>query len=224
MKTTIRIFSVLTAILLTSQVFAFAGGDGFNGIITYAVTIEGDDLDAATKAQMPSEMVMYYRDNLVRMEQVSPMYSIASITNTNDESVIILMDMMGQKFAVKQSAEELKEAKGEIEDDVKPEVKLINETKVIAGYTCKKAEVTQDGETMEVYYTNEISVPENENAQNSIEGIDGMLMEFTINQQGMLMTMTVKEVKKTKVKKSFFNIPSDYEIKTMDEFKTMFGG
>jgi len=77
---------------------------------------------------------------------------------------------------------------------------------------------------MEVYYTDEISVPQVETAQNSIEGLDGMLMEFTIVQEGMTMTMSVQEVKKSKVKKHLFTIPSDYEEKSMEEFRTMFGG
>jgi GLPGLI family protein len=224
MKTTFKFFILCAGLLLTASSLVKAGGDGFEGVIKYAIEVEGEELDAATKAQMPSEMVMYYKESLIRMEQVSPMYSIASVSNVADGSVIILMDMMGQKFAVKQSAEDVEKAKEDVGDEEKPEINFLDETKEIAGYTCKKAEVTQNGETMEVYYTNEISVPKNENAQNSIEGIDGMLMEFTIVQQGFSMTMTVKEVNKTKVKKTMFTIPPDYEVKTMEEFQTMFGG
>lgn len=224
MKTTLKFFILCAGLLLTASSLVKAGGDGFEGVIKYAIEVEGEELDAATKAQMPSEMVMYYKESLIRMEQVSPMYSIASVSNVADGSVIILMDMMGQKFAVKQSAEDVEKAKEDVGDEEKPEINFLDETKEIAGYTCKKAEVIQNGETMEVYYTNEISVPKNENAQNSIEGIDGMLMEFTIVQQGFSMTMTVKEVKKTKVKKTMFTIPPDYEVKTMEEFQTMFGG
>ena len=224
MKTTFKFFMLCAVVLFAASSLVKAGGDGFEGVIKYAIEVGGDELDAATKAQMPSEMVMYYKESLVRMEQVSPMYSIASISNVADGSVIILMDMMGQKFAVKQTKEDVEDAKAEVGDEEKPEINFIDETKEIAGYTCKKAEVTQNGETMEVYYTDEISVPQNENAQNAVEGIDGMLMEFTINQQGMTMTMTVKEVKKSKVKKTMFTVPPDYEVKTMEEFQMMFGG
>lgn len=228
MKTTLKTFAILAVILFSANTFALATFDGFEGIIKYKIEIEGDDIDATTKAQMPNEMIMYYKGSLIRSEQVSPMYSMASISNTEDESVIILMDFMGQKFAVKQLKEDLEEIEEELEieeeETEKPEINYIDETKEIAGYTCKKAEITQDGETMEVYYTDEISIPLTKDSQNSIEGLEGTLMEFTIVNEGMTMTMTVKEVKKTKVKKTMFTIPSDYEIKSMDEFKGMFGG
>jgi GLPGLI family protein len=224
MKTKFKILSILAVILFSANTLSMAAFDGFEGMIKYKIEYEGEGLDATTKAQMPGEMIMYYKGDLIRSEQVSPMYSMASISNIEDGSVIILMDFMGQKFAVNQSAEDIEELKADEEEPEKPEIKYIDETKVIAGYTCKKAEVIQDGETMEVYYTDEISVPQTETAQNSIEGLDGMLMEFTIINEGMTMTMSVQEVKKSKVKKHLFTIPSEYEIKTMEEFKTMFGG
>lgn len=226
MKTRFKVLSILAVVIFAANTLSMAAYDGFEGMIKYKIEYEGEGLDATTKAQMPGEMIMYYKDDLIRSEQVSPMYSMASISNVEDGSVIILMDFMGQKFVVKQSGEELEAAKdeAEAEEPAKPEIKYIDETKVIAGYTCKKAEVIQDGETMEVYYTDEISVPQVETAQNSIEGLDGMLMEFTIVQEGMTMTMSVQEVKKSKVKKHLFTIPSDYEEKSMEEFRTMFGG
>ena len=55
------------------------------------------------------------------------------------------------------------------------------------------------------------------NDNNGFKGINGMLMQYTVVQQGLTMTMTVKEVKKAKVKGGLFVIPDDYEVKTMEE-------
>jgi GLPGLI family protein len=130
---------------------------------------------------------------------------------------------MGMKIAVNQTKEEIEKNKAEagLQD---PIIKILDETKVIAGYKCKKAEVTTGEEVIEVYYTEEIAVPAGMNDDNGFKGINGMLMQYTINQQGMIMTMTAKEVKKAKVKGGLFLIPDDYDVKTMEELGGMFGG
>ena len=194
----------------------------FEGTVKYSIDVQGENIDAATRAQMPTEIGVYYKANKMRTEMITPMYSIISLSNIADGTMTQMFEMMGQKFYVVQTAEDL--AKMKAEDSGKPEVKLIDETKVIAGYNCKKAEITKDGETMEVFYTNEIKVPFDKNSQYQVEGIEGVLLEYVMEQQGMTMTFKVKEVKKGKLSGSLFTVPSDFQKKTMDELNTMFGG
>ena len=148
---------------------------------------------------------------------------MASISDMEDGSTIVLIDAMGMKVAVNQSKEEI-EANIEEAGLEDPEINFIEETKEIAGYTCKKAEVTSGEDMIEVYYTNEINVPKGMNDNNGFKGIEGVLMEYSVVQEGMVMIMTVKEVKKGKVNKGMFLIPDDYEIKTAEELGGMFGG
>lgn len=225
MKTTIKLFFVLVAISLSTAGFAQKAKKvkTFSGIITYDITYEGEDLDAATTAQLPTQIVVSLNGNKVRNEQVSAFYSMASISDLEKGSAIILIDAMGMKIAVNQTKAEIDKNKAEA--DLKdPAIKILDETKMIAGYKCKKAEVSMDEEVMEVYFTDEILVPEGMNDNSGFKGINGMLMQYTVNQQGLLMTMTVKEVKKAKVKAGLFLIPDDYEIKTMEELGGMLGG
>ena len=53
---------------------------------------------------------------------------------------------------------------------------------------------------MEIYYTDEFNVPEKINELNGFKGIKGILMEYSMTQQGLTMTMTAKELKAGKVK------------------------
>ncbi|MCW8967457.1 MAG: hypothetical protein OQK43_02785, partial [Flavobacteriales bacterium] len=76
-------------------------------------------------------------------------------------------------------------------------------------------------EAMVVYYTDEISGTKT-NAQ--FKGLQGFLMEYTIENQGMTMTIAVKEVKEEKISNAEFTIPSDYESMTEEEFKKQMGG
>ncbi|PLX06745.1 MAG: hypothetical protein C0596_13635 [Marinilabiliales bacterium] len=195
----------------------------FKGVITYGITYEGEEMDATTQAQLPTEVVVSILGQKVRNEQISAFYSMASISNLEDGSAIVLIDAMGMKIAVNQTKEDI-DANIEEAGLEDPVINYLDETKEIAGYTCKKAEVTSGDEVIEVYYTEEINVPEGMNDTNGFKGINGLLMEYSVVQEGMIMIMTVKEVKKGKVNKGMFVIPDDYEIKTMEELGGLFGG
>jgi len=225
MKTTFGLLCILLS--LSMSIFGHAQKakkvKSFGGIVTYDITYEGEDIDATTLAQLPSQLVVSISGNKIRNEQISPFYSMASISNLDDGSTIVLIDMMGMKIAVNQTKEDMEKNLEEagIED---PVINILDETKVIAGYNCKKAEVTTGEDMVEVYFTEEVVVPAGINDQNGFKGINGLLMEYTVNQQGMVMTMTVKEVKKAKVKAGMFVIPDDYEIKTVEELGGLLGG
>lgn len=225
MRTTFKLLLVFVAVSLSCASYAQKAKKvkTFGGVVTYDITYEGEDIDEATKAQLPTQIVVSMKGQKVRNEQVSAFYSMASISDLGNGSAIILIDAMGMKVAVNQSKEDIDKNKADagLQD---PIVKILDETKVIAGYTCKKAEVTTGEETIEVYFTEELAVPAGMNDGNGFKGINGMLMQYTINQQGMIMTMTAKEVKKAKVKPVLFLIPDDYEVKTMEELGGMFGG
>ncbi|HOZ29282.1 MAG TPA: DUF4412 domain-containing protein [Bacteroidales bacterium] len=225
MKTTFGLLCILLSLSITISGYAQKAKKvkSFGGIITYDITYEGEGIDATTLAQLPSQLVVSINGNKIRNEQISPLYSMSSISNFDDGSTIVLIDMMGMKIAVNQSKEEMEKnlAEAGIKD---PEIKILDETKVIAGYNCKKAEVTTGEDVVEVYFTDELIVPAGINDQNGFKGINGLLMQYTVNQQGMIMTMTVKEIKKAKVKSGMFVIPDDYEIKTAEELGGMLGG
>lgn len=223
MKTTIKLLFVLVALSVAVSGFSQKKVKPFKGSVTYEIAYDGDEMDAATQAQLPTEIVVSILGQKVRNEQISSMYTMASVADLEDGSTIILIDAMGMKIAVNQTKEEI-DANIEDAGMEDPVIKLLDETKVIAGYKCKKAEVISGEEVIEVYYTEEVAVPAGMNDNNGFKGINGLLMEYTIDQQGMIMIMTAKEVKKGKVGKGLFVIPDDYEIKTMEELGGMFGG
>ncbi len=223
MKTSMKLLFVVIAVVISVTGYSQKKSKPFKGVITYGITYEGDEIDATTQAQLPTEIVVSVLGNKVRNEQISAFYSMASISDMEDGSTIVLIDAMGMKVAVNQSKEEI-EANIEEAGLEDPEINFIEETKEIAGYTCKKAEVTSGEDMIEVYYTNEINVPKGMNDNNGFKGIEGVLMEYSVVQEGMVMIMTVKEVKKGKVNKGMFLIPDDYEIKTAEELGGMFGG
>jgi GLPGLI family protein len=129
------------------------------------------------------------------------------------------MDMMGQKTAIKQPLDE-NTASGSFGFEAEGGTfKATSETKTIAGYKCIKGIYTmpiEDGEpamTVELWYTTGLSNPQ----LNS--DIPGMVMEFTMDMEGMKMQFTISAISKETVADSMFEIPAGYTIKTEEEFQ-----
>jgi len=227
MKTLVKVLCVVMALLVSFSVSAQKKEKAFVGSIKYTITYE--DLDPQYKGQVPTEMVTYVgKKGEVRADQVSPVYTMGAIT-LEDGSAIILIDVMGQKLATQQTKEDVEKAKSEAKEsgalkDSEPVVEKTDETKTIAGYKCTKYNVTTDGETMEVFVTEDIPMPDNYYENSQVKGVKGVPMQYTMTTQGMNMTMTAKEVKKGGVNSSMFMITDDYQKLSPEEFSKMLGG
>lgn len=209
---------LLLAVCLTAATtVATYAQKSFEGSVKYSIAY-GDMPEEMKQyeSMLPKEMVMKIKGDKSRMEQNSAMGSNITITDDKAKKVTVLVNMMGQKVAIEQNIENNEEEK-------MPEIKYLDETKKIAGYTCKKAEISHPDmdETMTVYYTDEI-VGTKTNAQ--FKGLNGFLMEYSMSNQGMEMTITASEVKETKISNAEFTIPDDYEKMTQEEFQKKMGG
>ncbi|MCO6499168.1 MAG: DUF4412 domain-containing protein [Vicingus serpentipes] len=217
MKKLVSTFILSVLIIATSNVFA---QKAFEGTITY--NIEYEDLPEEMEgyeAMLPKETLMKIKGAKTRTEQNTTMGSTISIYDGDAETSTTLMNMMGNKVAIKMNKEELK--KQEPKQD--PKITYMDETKEIAGYKCKKAEITygEKSETLTVFYTEEINAQE---AKSQYKGLKGFPMQYEIHNQGIKMVMTVKEVNQEKVASVEFTTPEDYQTMTMEEFQKMMGG
>jgi len=224
MRRLTSILFILTLILSTVSVNAQKKAKPFTGTISFNIAFEGRELEPSEKAQMPTEIKTYYgKDNMIRTDQITAMGSVSTISNTKTNESTVLFDMMGQKMAVKSTKKEYDESI----KDLKYDVTFTDETKIILGYKCKKATVKdKDGKEMIVYYTEDLNV-KNPNANNpAFKEIKGIALEYTqaTADEELTLHLTAKEVKKGKIKKSMFTIPSGYKTITKEEFKSMIGG
>jgi GLPGLI family protein len=104
------------------------------------------------------------------------------------------------------------------------EVELVNETKEIMGYKCKKAIITTaDDQESVVWYTEEI-VPDYRSGQYLYEEIPGVPLQMEATWGKMHMTMVAFEYKKKlkKPEKLFdMEVPNGYTLRTAEEMKAM---
>ena len=224
MKKILFAFSILLCGLFFNAYASVAGGP-FEGVITFKITYPDNKLSESQMAMFPKVVTVSIKGSKARTDlQMSGMATV-EITDYVEKTKVALINMMGQKYAIKQTAAEIAK---EMEKEAKPTIQLTSETKVIAGYTCKKAIITvNEGSskgTFEVYYTNDLGTKMSNFDNPLYKDIDGVLMEFSQKAQIGSMKFSATSVEKKGLSAKDFEIPSDYTLTTQDELKSKFGG
>lgn len=202
------------------------------GKVTYTITLpetkKGEDNMLAMA--MGKEQVIYFKGKKSRIETKTQMGEVVVLSNGEDKSFFTLMNLMGQKIAMKAEETDMEMIKEVIGGDAaqkaqQPEVKMTKETKKIAGYKCMKAIViypSAKGEKIEgeVWFTDEIGFAGPREFK--LKEIEGFPMEFSYVARDMKIKMTCVNVEAVTVADEQFVVPDDYTIKTMMEM--MSGG
>ncbi len=216
--------SFVLCIALFSSISVMSGKP-FEGVITFKITYPDNKFSESQLAMFPKVLTVSIKGTKARTDlQMSGMNTV-EITDYNDKTKVALLNMMGQKYAIKQTTAEIEK---EMSQAGTTTVELSAETKVIAGYTCKKAVITvnDDGakSTFEVYYSNELGT-KMANFDNPLyKDIDGVLLEFLLKNRDVNMKFTATSIEKKSLPAKDFEIPSDYTLTTQDELKSKFGG
>lgn len=210
--------ALLSTVTLSAQIF--------EGIVVYTISFENSGLPPEAIAMLKgAESTVYIKADKRRIDMNTAMQSTITVVDGKAKTVTTAMDIMGQKYLIKMNQNDLNKEKAEAPVT---SIKYLDETKVIAGYKCKKAEVTmkmKEGkeQTFIVFYTDQIPTSETKNV---FEGLKGMPLEYSIAQGGINMTFSTKSIEKVAVPDSKFELAKDgYKETTMEELqKAMMGG
>ena len=225
MKKLLTGFTMVFIAMVTLMPLAKAQKNPFIGTVVYDVTVIGDVPDQA-KSMMPTEMTMKVSPDKMITVIHSSMMDIKNVFDAPAQVSNTLMDMMGQKFNIKNTAADLADQKKKA--GLTMTVKPTTETKTITGYNCKKAIMTvksnQSAEqTFDVYFTDGFDISKF-NFALTLPEVDGLPLEFTMAQGPFSLKMTARSVKKENIAASEFVIPTDYKQVTTEQLKAMFGG
>lgn len=219
-KTTILLFAVT---IFLSSCAVFQGGSKsstFEGKIKYQIDLQDNNLPPEALATMPTTSTVYVKGSKSLTEMISTMLSRKTIKDAETMTATTLLEVLGQKFAIAQSKEELMEQSQEA-----PKLEFTENTKTILDYEAKEVLVTpKDGETYSVFYTPEIVV-ENHNFDSPVfSKINGLPLEFSIHSEQLKMKFTVTEIERKKISDEMFIIPEGFQKVTQEELQMMFGG
>lgn len=218
-----KIFLTLTISFMTCALFAQLK----EGHIAYKIETSTDnpDMQMAVGMMQGSTMEVYFKESFTRGEfKMGAMMTMTTISNETTGDVLMLMSgMMGQTAVKSNSKETAKDTVLNKKPNV--DVTLTGETKVIEGYTCKKALITDEEGTISTFwYTEDIRAAKGGQSYLS-EDVPGFPMQFEMNNNGMKMTMTVTKVE-TKISgkpSELFDmtIPTGYTEMSLDQMKQM---
>jgi GLPGLI family protein len=95
-----------------------------------------------------------------------------------------------------------------------PDIKYLDDTKEIAGYTCHRAQITgANGNTTDVYYTDQL--PAYEGKKGEYKGLKGFPLEFSSNDRGMTIKFSAISVTKQALTDDVFAVPAGYTLQAM---------
>lgn len=192
------------------------------GMIEYDITYPGAQQDDLMAGLMPSEMKLHFKDNKTYGELSAGMgmFCTALVSNPDKKLLTQTVKVMNKKFmhtADNKAVDQL------IDEQPKMKIDFVNETKKIAGYTCKKAIITMADtkEKFEVFYTRDIKI-KNPNWFLPFREIDGVLMEYKLKRYNVEMKFTAKTVSNVSIDDKIFEPPTDYKSISQKEMDEMF--
>ncbi|MEM9896305.1 MAG: DUF4412 domain-containing protein [Bacteroidota bacterium] len=192
----------LTLVLFfASCVFSAAYSQDFEGTILYEASYQ--NLTPEMKKMLPDQnpqSVFSFKGNKTKMEMEMMGMKMVVLSDLEKNTSISYTDVMGQKF----------KATTPIDDSDKVEITLVDgETKKIAGYLCKKAIMKQpEMPDVEVYYAEDLKSSAISSMLSQFGKLAGIPLEYQIQQQGITMTFSAKEVKRQSLSNSIFNPPA----------------
>jgi len=190
-----------------------------HGVVHYAVDYRDTDLSAEEISMLPSEASILFKDDLMRMN-MSMGLGMESAVVVQKDQVHVLMDVMGNKFALRTTREEiLQDTDGNKPFALK---QMTDEFKDIAGYRCRRAVLSAPGqEDMTVWFTDRLKSSATWYYQ--LDGIDGFPMEFDLTTTGMAVRMTAKSVSEELPGEAEFTVGKEFKILTEEELNKMMG-
>jgi len=216
----IRKWSGYTAFLLLANVLLSgygckhkgAGGSA-EGKVVYEISYPDTIKQGPMAAMLPKEMTLYFKDDKTNAEFKMGMGLIVTsfMSDAGEKKFSTLFKGFGKKSAMILDEESVKK---NFIDRVDLKLVETGATKDVAGIKCREVNVTDSTDnTYQIYYTEDINL-ESPNWCTPYRDIDGVMLEYCVKVNNMVMNLKAKSVVFEKVDSTVFIVPPDYEIIT----------
>ncbi len=221
-----KIHCVLALLFLSNLVVAqktkISSGKAFYEISYLNLTPE----IAKMGSTLPSNATVYFRSGKSRVEIPIADGKMIIISDPESKSFLLCMNRMGEKIAMQKSEQEIQKMQNEIYPQNKiPKISITysSDTKIIAGFQCKKATINTiiNGDTLAniCWYCEDLPKIKSGNESDKLfEEINGFLMEYTADQNGTKIKMSVRKIVVEDVPETLFKLPSGYKLITEPDF------
>ena len=216
------VLSIISIGFLTTAFFTIPSCKGIlskdSGTIAYEITYPDSMKGDMMTSMLPSKMQLKFIPGFVLNEFKAGMGIITAtiIANEEDKTLISLFKVIDKKYALVYTPQE---TKAEMLKMPKFTIAFENETKMVAGYKCKKAVLTQTDKPQNVfpvYYTSDIQL-KNPNWNLPYSDVPGVLMEYPIQHKDIFMILKAKKVTLEAPDDSQFSVSKEYKVVKKDE-------
>ncbi len=206
---------ILSFLLFNALVFTSFGQET-EGYLQYSISVQAVDTSLKAKQQAGmlrnSQMKIYFSPKFSRVDfDMGEMYQLSAVVNLETNRTISLMSGAIGKLATRTMTSDT--------TAVEPEapvasIELLEDTKVILEYNCKKAVLTINGLESTYWYTDEIDIDlSGQQIMNPL--IPGFPLEFYTVSEGVMMHFTASNIKfelENKEEVFYTDIPLGYVL------------
>jgi len=180
------------------------------GIIEYSVVYTSNKSSIPTNL-LPKKVTLKFKahKSITSIDGFMGMFCLSNICDFRKYTNTMILKVMDSKYYYPGSKYEPPFFFDGLKDiDVKP----VADTKVIAGFMCKKAVVTYKNANrpaFDIYYTDQIKI-KNPNKSNPFNTINGVLVQFNITMNNIEMHLTATRYRNENISDDLFKVPDDY--------------
>lgn len=193
------------------------------GYISYSVDVDSDEPAAAFLSVGTSLQVAFKGNRTKALATVGGgTGTVQVVVDHKAKKGLSLINMLGEKKAVKISESRLDEAMGELEGVDNP-MRRTDDTKEIAGYTCQKILMKdrESGANIILYVTSKIKPANDPFAQLIHKELKGFPLQIIVRQDGTTVRLTADKVTSRTPSDGAFSlsIPEGYELVSEKELE-----
>lgn len=176
--------------------------------IDYNITLDDvTGLDNATVEMFKSTIkTVYIKGNQSRVDFISPSFIQSVIYDKRTGNAVILREIGGNKFLTKLDKAAWDKSNNKFEN---LKTNLLDETKVILGYECKKAVLLlTDGTTLDLFYATNY-IPSVKEFEYQFKDVPGFVLEYeSQDKSGKKIKYTATKINLNPIATSKFDIPT----------------
>lgn len=203
-------FIAFSFFLVTSCDKLISDGRVNEGEIEFDVSYPKMSSDNFMIDVLPDKMVLTFQEDryITEITAGMGMFRTNFMSDADNMELTQLVKLLNKKHKLTLNQDGVKEM---LEKNPKYKVEFTNETKEIAGYHCKKANITTSGdETFSVFYTEDINI-KTPNWATPYHEINGVLLEYQMEKYDLCMRFTATNVTTIEVEDELFESFNDYE-------------
>lgn len=212
---------ILTLTLALFAVSAQAQSALSDGYISYSISLDSDVPAAAFLSMGASLELAFKGDKTKAVAKVAGgTNTVSLVVDHKTQKGLSLMDLLGQKKALKLEKDKLDEAHADMQKAAKNPMRHTEETKTIAGYVCQKVLMKdkESGANIILYITNKITPKGDPFAKYLVGEIKGFPLGIVVRHEGTTVRVMADKVSARTPSDGAFSlsVPSDYELTTVD--------